>query len=254
MPVPSPRSSAVTHAQDVRRLRDLLRAAICGARFEHGRLPGEGELMVGYAASRSTVREALGLLAAEGLVRGSPVTCDVATPEVATREVASCDVATRAVASPSLRAVGPSADPAGTRVLDRSGLAAPGPLAGWLGIAPGSPCLRIEFLVLRHGLPSAVETHYVVHPEAGDLIGIPLRGSWETLLDDAGLRRGRTDSWGGRIPADPAVAELLGVATGSDLVAVEQTTCDPAGRVLDGAVLRIRADVPRTDTVHPAAS
>ncbi len=122
------------------------------------------------------------------------------------------------------------------------------------GVATGSPCLRIELLVLRHGVASALETHYVVHPEAGDLIGIPLRESWETLLDDAGLRRGRIDRWGGRIPADPAVAELLGVATGSELVAVEQTTCDPVGRVLDGAVLRIRADVPCTDTVHPAAS
>ncbi|RZT83997.1 GntR family transcriptional regulator [Pseudonocardia sediminis] len=245
MPVPSPRSSSVTHAQDVRRLRDLLRAAISGGRFPDGRVPGEGELMVGFGASRSTVREALGLLAAEGVVRGTSSRYEQATYEVA-------GFVPTPPAPPVLRAVDPSVEPVGSRVLDRSGLAAPAPLAAWLDVGPGSPCLRIEFLVLHHGVPSAVETHYVVHPEAGDLIGIPMRGSWETLLDDAGLRRGRTDTWGGRIPADPAVAELLGVAPGSDLVGVEQTTFDPSGRVLDGAVLRIRSDVPRAGTLRPA--
>lgn len=260
MPVPSPRSSPVTRAHDVRRLRDLLRAAICGGRVPDGRLPGVGELMVGYGVTRSTVREALDLLAAEGLLRGSPVSAahDVAGPAVVPFRSGPPESpwlpdpprpadGDGPCGPPFVRAVGACDEPVGTRVLDRSGVAAPGPLAAWLGVAPGSPCLRIEFLSLQRGMPCAVETHHVVHPEAGDLLGIPMRGSWETLLDDAGLRRGRTDRRHGRIPADPALAELLDVAPGAGLVAVEQTTRDPAGRVVDGAVLRIRADAPRPD-------
>ncbi|MDQ4118234.1 MAG: GntR family transcriptional regulator, partial [Actinomycetota bacterium] len=76
MPVPSPKPPVVSQPHEVRRLRDLLRAAIAGGRFPEERLPGEGELMVGFGASRSAVRGALSLLHDEGLVRplGTPGT------------------------------------------------------------------------------------------------------------------------------------------------------------------------------------
>ncbi|AIJ21594.1 GntR regulator-like protein [Amycolatopsis methanolica 239] len=50
----------------MRRLRDMLRAAVQGGRYGDGQLPGEAELMAAHRASRATVREALSLLRAKG--------------------------------------------------------------------------------------------------------------------------------------------------------------------------------------------
>ena len=53
------------------------------------------------------------------------------------------------------------------------------------------------------------------------------------------------------------MAELLGVRPGSTVLAVEQTATDPAGRVFDAAVLRMRPidarsgdPCPRDDSRH----
>lgn len=224
MPVPSPRPPAVSQLHEVRRLRDLLRAAIAGGRFPDGHLPGEGELMVGFGTSRSAVRGAVSLLHEEGLVR------PLAAPGTF-----------RAVRHPRRRpAVVVTAASVHTRLLDRTGVAAPAPLAAWLGVPAGAPCLRIEFVTEAEGVPSAVETHYVLQPEAAELLGIPMRDGWPTLLDDARLARGRTEAEVDELPADPSVAELLRVRPGSAVLAVEQTTTDPDGRVFDAAVLRVR--------------
>jgi GntR family transcriptional regulator len=53
---------------DARRVRDLLRAALNGDLYPDGYLPGETQLMEEFGASRSTVRDALGMLHAEGLI------------------------------------------------------------------------------------------------------------------------------------------------------------------------------------------
>ncbi|WP_165922255.1 GntR family transcriptional regulator [Pseudonocardia endophytica] len=235
MPVPSPRPSAVSQPHEVRRLRDLLRAAIAGGRFPDGRLPGEGELMVGFGASRSAVRGALSLLHDEGLV--SPLTAPGTF---------------RAVRQPrTLPAVVPTAASVHTRLLDRTGIAAPAPLAAWLGVPAGAPCLRIEFVTEVDGEPTAVETHYVLQPEAAELLGIPMRDGWRTLLDDAGLATARTEAEVDHLPADPSVAELLGVRPGSTVLAVEQTASDPDGRVFEAAVLRMRPGDAAPGDPHP---
>lgn len=228
----------VSRPHEVRRLRDLLRAAIAGGRFPEGRLPLEGELMVGFGASRSAVRDALSLLHDEGLVR------PLAAPGTF-----------RAVRHPRTRPAVPGpAGAARTRLLDRAGIAAPAPLAAWLGVPPGAPCLRIEFVTDVDGVPSALATHYVLQPEAAELIGLPIRDDWETLLDDAGLARGRVEAEVDHLPADPAVAELLGVRPGTTLLAVEQTASDPSGRVFDAAVVRMRAPSPHASSARTASS
>lgn len=236
MPVPSPRPSAVSQPHEVRRLRDLLRAAIAGGRFLEGRLPGEGELMVGFGASRSAVRGALSLLHEEGLLR--PLAAPGTYRAVRHRRMRSGAV--------------PTAAGVHTRLLDRAGIAAPAPLAAWLGVPAGAPCLRIEFVSAVDGTPSAVETHYVLQPEAAELLGIPMRDGWQTLLEDAGLGRGRTETEVDHLPADPSVAELLGVRPGSPVLAVEQTATDPGGRVFDAAVLRMRPSGAAPGDPHPA--
>ncbi|WP_279575315.1 GntR family transcriptional regulator [Actinomadura barringtoniae] len=53
---------------DVRRLRDLLRSNVLRDAYPGGRLPAEADLMTAYAVKRSTVREAMALLRAEGLI------------------------------------------------------------------------------------------------------------------------------------------------------------------------------------------
>ncbi|MDX2766619.1 winged helix-turn-helix domain-containing protein, partial [Streptomyces europaeiscabiei] len=59
-------------ADQARQLADLLRRQLLTGCFENGTLPHESSLAVDYRATRNTVREALDLLRAEGLVERFP--------------------------------------------------------------------------------------------------------------------------------------------------------------------------------------
>lgn len=234
MSVTAGRHAGASRGDEVRRLRDLLRAAVLADRFDGGHLPGETELMSGYGAARATVRAALGLLRAEGLV------------------VRLQGVGTHAVVNPprtpmdeALGVLGTSAMLDSTtepRVLDRSRIPAPESLAAWMDVAPGSPCLRLEYIGMVDGLPSSIATNYVLYPEAGKLLATPFRAHWYTLLADAGVVLGESEFVMDCVQADEVSARLLDVVPGAPLLSVEQTIADPAGRVFNVAMLKIRTD------------
>ncbi|MEQ3551619.1 GntR family transcriptional regulator [Pseudonocardia nematodicida] len=222
MPVPSP--IPPLRAGDARRLRDLLRVAVAARPAARGLLPREDELMLDFGVARSAVRVALALLSEEGLLRPGPAAHRVvARPEYTGER--------DAVTDPD-RSV---------RWLDRAGVAAPEVLAGWLGVDPGSPCLRLECLAPVSGGGTVLETHYLAGAGAAELLTVPETGPFERLLADARLRPDSTRTRSGWVPADPDAASLLGVAPGTPLLGAERTLTGPDGRVLAVAIVRAHA-------------
>src|SRR4051812_18332741 len=59
-------------ADRARQVADLLRHQVLAGAFTAGRLPHESQLCHDFGASRNTIREALGLLATEGLIERLP--------------------------------------------------------------------------------------------------------------------------------------------------------------------------------------
>ena len=229
--VPVPRRRGA-RGQDVRRLRDLLRAALLAGHFPGGQLAAENELMSGYGATRATVREALTMLRADGLVERLP---GVGTHAMVDPPRTDMDEAL------GVRTGGELFTLAGApRVLDRSPVPAPASLADALGIAPGTTVLRLEYVGFNDGRPSAVATNYVVYPEAQRLLATPFRGHWYELMADAGVELCESEFVIDCVACDPVTAELLDIAPGVPLLAVEQTITDQTGRVIDVAHIRIR--------------
>ncbi|HLH99846.1 MAG TPA: GntR family transcriptional regulator, partial [Acidimicrobiales bacterium] len=169
------------HADEVRRLRDLLRAGLLAGRYTDALLPGEGDLMAGYQASRSVVREALQLLRAEGLVertQGIGTTSQARVSDALMTEAhgGNVDSGRRAV----LEEMRP-------RVLARSMVPMPPEAAAAFGTEPGEPCLRLEYVSLLNDEPIGLAANYVRQPQADRIRTTPFVRDWYRLLADAGV-------------------------------------------------------------------
>lgn len=214
----------------------MLRAAVRGGRFPDGQLPSEAELMTANGASRGTVREALAMLRAEGLIER--------TQGVGTHAVV------RSVAQKLTEAHGaisPAEDSLLNRrtrphVLDRSEILAPGAVAERLGVPTGTPCLRLEYVALHEEEPIWLATNYALFPEAARLRDCPFVTDWYALMADAGVELGQSEFVIGCELADQLTADVLGIAQGQPVFITEQTIADPSGRLFDLAFVHTRAD------------
>ena len=222
--------------EGVRRLRDILRAAVRGGNYPHGQLPGEAELMTSYRASRATVRAALALLRTEGLIERTQ------------------GVGTHAVLAPvktSLREAHGVIKPARDsmfnqrmrpRELDRSLVAAPGAVAERLEIDAGTPCLRLEYVALLNEEPIALATNYVRFPAADKLRDTPFVSDWYRLLADAGVALSDSEFVFDCESADASLAAALGIREGAPLISMEQIIYDLDGRPFDLAFIHTRGE------------
>jgi GntR family transcriptional regulator len=118
----------------------------------------------------------------------------------------------------------------------------PAPVAVHLAEAPGSPCLRVEYLAYHRGQVMALCTNYLRFPEADAVLRTPLRTHWYQMLDDAGLVVGATDLQIEAMLADDHMAELLSVDVNSAIMGTQQVIRDGDGRPYDFAILRSRGD------------
>ncbi|MDT7672176.1 MAG: GntR family transcriptional regulator [Pseudonocardiales bacterium] len=221
---------------EVRRLRDLIRSAVLAGAYPGGHLPSEAELMTGHGATRATVRTALAMLRAEGLIER--------TQGIGTHAVMAPVRADMEEALGVLRPANPALFTTGTRpqLLDRSTVPVPETLTGWLRVPPGTPCLRLEYVSVIGEQPFAIATNYVLFPEAGRLLDVPFRVDWYTLLAEAGVVLGESEFVMDSVLADELSASLLSVAVGSALLAMDQTITSPDGRVFNVAFIRMRTD------------
>ncbi|WP_164470608.1 GntR family transcriptional regulator [Amycolatopsis sp. ATCC 39116] len=228
--------SAAQRGHEVRRLRDMLRAAVQGGRYPDGQLPAEAELMAAHHASRATVREALSLLRAEGLIeRVQGIGTHAVVRPADERLVEAHGVIRPDQHSLLNRRTRP-------RLLDRSEIAAPAVVADRLGVPVGTPCLRLEYVALHQEEPVWLATNYALFPEAARLRDCPFVTDWYALMADAGVEFGQSEFIIGAEPADPLVAAVLGIAPGAPVLVTEQTIADPAGRLFDLAFIHTRAD------------
>ena len=161
--------------------------------------------MAGHGATRAAVRNALAMLCAEGLIER--------TQGVGTHAVVAPIRAKMEEALGVLRPASSALFSNGTRprLLDRSTVSVPETLAGWLRVAPGTACLRLEYVSEIADVPIAIATNYVLFPEAGRLLEVPFRVDWYTLLAEAGVVLGESEFVMDSVLADELSSALLSV-------------------------------------------
>lgn len=158
------RSSKTTELRPVSRLEpiplyrqvqaDLRARMLSGELVPSTRLPSEGEMAVMYGASKITIRQALALLASQGLVSRQPgkgTFVRAATLTAGSRTVSSY---TEEMASLHLAA--------GGRVLRQDVIPADDRTAERLGLDVGEPILALDRLRLGNGTPVGIQRARIV--------------------------------------------------------------------------------------------
>ncbi|MCX4093868.1 GntR family transcriptional regulator [Nocardia sp. alder85J] len=213
-----------------RRVRDLLRAAIVHEEFPAGALPGEAELMLSFCASRQVIRDALGLLREEGLIKRVQGTGTFSVASKVRHAFSHLHGPEPALERVSHRILTVTREVAAPRVTDR------------LGLPRGSECGVIEYLAVFGDEPYYVCTAYVPLP----LIRVVERGrsvtEWYQVYEAAGFEIGVTDQAVEAILADDEVAGLLDVLPGAPLMLFERLVRDRTGQPLEYAFARVRGD------------
>ncbi|KAA9149784.1 GntR family transcriptional regulator [Amycolatopsis acidicola] len=215
----------------MRRLRDMLRAAVHGEQFRDGILPSEAELMSAHGLSRATVREALALLRNEGLIeRTQGIGTQAIVHSVSTAWAEAHGAAEPAKDSMFNRRMRP-------RMIDRSIVTVPTTVAGRLQVPAGTPCLRLEYVALVEEEAMALATNYVLFPEAAKLRDAPFVSDWYAFMAEAGVELSETEFVFGCELADAPLATVLGVREGAPLISMEQLIYDRDGRPFDLAFI-----------------
>ncbi len=213
-------------------LREALRAEIDGRGLRPGdRLPTEAELERSYGVSRSTIRQAVGELQAEGLVhRVQGKGTFVAAPKIQHVPVLTSF-------SELLRSQGyrPS-----HRVLDSVIVEAPAMVREDLGVDEGTRCRYLERLLVSDGDPIGLSKTWLPLPVLGPHDWRIARGTLEggslyALLADASpdlVPRQGTETIQ-PVLAGETEAELLGCDVGTALLQIRRCTWTPSGQPLE---------------------
>ncbi len=191
-------------------------------------LPGELALMANFGVSRVTVRKALELLAAEGLVTRQAGRGTRPAPGVALPSVADTPRATRSGLLDNLVSIS-----LGTRikVLELLTVKASAAVADALAIDIGSPVQKaVRVRSTRQGplshittyVPAQIAEHFGRHELAREPILV--------LLEKSGVQLGRAHQHISARLADAATAQALDVPVGSALLAVRRIVYDQQDR------------------------
>lgn len=222
-------------ADRARQLADLLRRQLLSGDFAEGVLPHESALAADYGASRNTVREALDLLRAEGLVERQP---GVGTVVVARKYPHGLDrlmglaetLREHGHVTNEVRTMGPAP--------------APAPVAARLGLAPGTDVLYIERLRRLNGLPLSLDLTYIPLDIGAELLGADLENTDVFRLLEAvtGHRLGHAEITLEAVSADTHSAAVLEAPRGAAVLMLERLTHLADGRPVDLEFIRFRGD------------
>ncbi|WP_329136890.1 GntR family transcriptional regulator [Streptomyces sp. NBC_00670] len=222
-------------ADRARQLADLLRRQILTGGFPTGTLPHEAALGTEYAASRNTVRQALDLLRAEGLVDRLP---GVGTVVVARKYPHGLDrlmglaetLHEHGDVTNEVRTVGPAP--------------APAPVAERLRLPAGADVLYIERLRRLNGLPLSLDLTYVPLDIGTCLLGADLEHTDVFRLLEAvtGQPLGHADITLEAVNADAHSAAVLQAPRGAAVLMLERLTHLADGRPVDLEFIRFRGD------------
>jgi GntR family transcriptional regulator len=222
-------------ADRARQVADVLRHQVLAGAFGTGALPGESLLCRDYAASRNTVREALGLLAAEGLVERLP---GVGTLAVSGKYGHGLN--RLAGLAETLHEHGEITNEVRTlTVIDP-----PAVVARRLRVPDGEQVVYLERVRSLNGAPVSLDLTYLP-PD----IGVPLLGEdlahrdvFVLIEELTGQSLGHADVSVEAVNADPHCAALLAVADRAALLMVERVTHLADGRPVDLEWIRFRGD------------
>jgi GntR family transcriptional regulator len=211
-------------------IQRLLRGRIESGEWEGGRpIPTEMELIAEFGVSRTTIREALGVLTRDGLIarhrgRGSFVQPRLDGPAAVTNLILDYQ--------------------AQIKVITTETVPAPAHIVGPLGVDRGTPVTRLVRLEIVDGAPLAVVVNYMrtglgLRIRARDLTQISLL---EFLRDRLGMRLGAIhQSIEARLP-DVEVAGLLGTDLTQPVLAVRLVVTDVAATPVEVSDAFYRAD------------
>ncbi|MET8074838.1 GntR family transcriptional regulator [Streptomyces sp. NPDC005303] len=222
-------------ADQARQLADLLRHQVLTGGFETGTLPHEATLAADYRASRNTVRQALDLLRAEGLVERLP---GVGTVVVGQKYPHGLDrlmglaetLREHGTVTNEVRTMGPAP--------------APHPVARRLQVDPGTDVLYIERLRRLNGLPLSLDLTYIPLDLGTALLGADLENTDVFRLLEAitGQGLGHAEITLEAVNADAHSAAVLEAPRGAAVLMLERLTHLADGRPVDLEFIRFRGD------------
>ena len=200
------------------------------------RLPPERELAEWLGVSRMTVRQALGALAARGLVeRGVGRGTFVRAPGKVVHDLGGALGFTERLGRQGIAA--------GAEVVSTGEEAAPGAVADALELEPGAATLRIQRVRSAAGRPLALEDSWLPAVRFPGLLERDLGGSLYALMRDGyGLEPTEAVERLEPVVARAHEARLLGLPEGAPLMLVERLARAPGGVAVEFARDRHRGD------------
>ena len=197
-------------------------------------IPTERALAEQYSTSRTTVRQAIGELVAEGrLDRTQGRGTFVAPPKVThVRQLTSFsdDAASQGLT-------------ASAKILDMSTVAADPVTARRLGVDPGTDVHRVERIRLVNGEPLAHETAFLAGALPDLAHNVETRGSlYSALSEDYGIRIIEVEDTVETKLAGPEEVRLLDVEMGAPMLLVHRLGLDPDGRPVEWTESVFRGD------------
>lgn len=200
------------------------------------RLPPERELAEWLGVSRMTVRQALGALAARGLVeRGVGRGTFVRAPGKVVHDLSGALGFTERLGRQGIAA--------GAEVVSTGEEPAPDAVAEALELAPGAPTLRIRRVRSAAGRPLALEDSWLPAARFPGLLEHDLGGSLYALMHEAyGLGPVEAVERLEPVVARAHEAALLGLEEGAPLMLVERVARAPEGVAVEFARDRHRGD------------
>jgi GntR family transcriptional regulator len=222
-------------ADQARRIRDLLRVEVLHRALDERLLP-EDRLMAKFGASRAVVRDALELLRSEGLVERIQ---GIGTRVSNTR--------TRLDLAEYHGAVKPGRGSIldgrlSAQILDWGVLRLPDIATEALGLPPGHPGLRVDYVGWCDHEPFVIATNYVRMPEALNLRRERFQQDWYRLLDESDISLTGSTLLMEAALADEHDAALLRVSPGAPVLLYEQVIFGKDEVPFDFALVRARGD------------
>ena len=234
--IPAQWTSSRPRAQRAQQAADSLRRQIHAGEFPDGVLPDERSLAAQLGASRNALREALRLLRDEGLIRRRQgVGTTVMTPkhghgldrlEGLAETLCGYGTVVNTVRTASLLAAAPAA------------------VAQQLSLADDAAVVHVERLRSLDGIPLSLDDTYLAQDVGEPLLGEDLAGSdlFGLIEDVAGFELGRAEVIVDAVTAGPELAELLDIAVGTAVFAIQRLTRLADGRPVDVEWIHVRAD------------
>lgn len=197
--------------------------------------PSDEQLASEFFVSRNTIREAIGVLKAEGLIERVPK----AGTSVAQRKY---DHGLDALLG--LKETFKGYGEVRNEVRAAMEVAAPPSVARRLQVAPGASVVFVERLRYLGDLPLSLDLTYLT-PDVGAAVVVhPLESDdiFALIEKVSGRRLGSATLAVEAIPADPHSAAALQVPDGAALLMLERLTCLDDGRPVDLEYIRMRGD------------